>query len=152
MHLLVLRSLFGGPERYEPEGDEVLIGKAGAIALADKFCHPSEATLRWREGEIWLEDREGGNGVFVRIRKPVILDEGDEFMVGDQLLRVEKNPERDDYVSPDTRICGRRRTSNRRSACRQILVGGAKGACRSASNTPIQIGKSMGDLASPTRF
>jgi len=146
MHLLVLRSLSGGPERYEPEGDEVLIGKAGAVALADKFCHPSESVLRFREGEIWLEDREGGNGVFVRIRKPVILDDGDEFIVGDQLLRVEKNPERDDYVSPDHTYLWTSPNIESSFRVQQIFVGGAKGACRAASNTPIQIGKSMGDL------
>ncbi len=69
--LHVLRSLSGGPERYDPDGTEALIGSQGAVQLpGEHFCHPREARLRERDSRLWLEDLKGGNGVFLRIRTP----------------------------------------------------------------------------------
>jgi hypothetical protein len=87
--LHVLRSLSGGPERYDPAGTEALIGSQGVVELpGEQFCHPREARLSARDSRLWLQDLEGGNGVFLRIRTPVELELGDEFVVGDQLLRI----------------------------------------------------------------
>ncbi|MBK8251633.1 MAG: hypothetical protein IPK82_03065 [Polyangiaceae bacterium] len=63
--LQVLRSLTGGPEEYAPLGDEVIIGREGAVTLdGERFCHPREALIRYRNGRLVLEDIDGGNGVF----------------------------------------------------------------------------------------
>ncbi len=67
----------------------------------EHFCHAREALLRFVKGRLWLADLEGGNGVFLRIRTPVELDLGDEFVIGDQLVRVDKNPVADDGPDPD---------------------------------------------------
>ena len=83
----------GGPESYEPRGTEAILGSQGAIALpGERFCHPREAAIRYRNGRVWLNDFESGNGVFLRIRAPIETGPGDEFIVGDQLLRIERNP------------------------------------------------------------
>jgi len=93
--LNVIRSLSGGPAFYAPLGDTAIIGREGAISLqTERFCHPREAQIRADgEGRMWLADYEAGNGVFLRIRQPVELEIGDEFMVGDQVLLIERNPE-----------------------------------------------------------
>src|SRR5690606_10989920 len=89
------------PAFYEPRGDAAIIGVDGAIALVgETFCHSREAQVRAVKGRIWLHDLEAGNGVFLRIRQPVELEIGDEFMVGDQLLTIERNPEPDDGPDP----------------------------------------------------
>jgi hypothetical protein len=145
--LTVQRSLAGGPAFYEPRGDAAIIGADGAIAIVnEKFCHPREAQIRWTKGRVWLHDLEHGNGVFLRIRQPVELEIGDEFIVGDQLLTIERNPDPNDgpgegptyfYSSPKW-------PSSFRVV--QIFEGGAKGACVVARGTTMQIGSAIGDF------
>ena len=145
--LNVQRSSGGGPAYYEPLGDGAIIGADGAIAIAnEKFCHPREAQIRWVKGRVWLNDLEHGNGVFLRIRQPVELEIGDEFIVGDQLLTIERNPDPNDgpgdgptyfYSSPKW-------PSSFRVV--QLFEGGAKGACVVARGTTMQIGSAIGDF------
>jgi hypothetical protein len=145
--LTVQRSIGGGPPFYEPAGDAAIIGADGAIAIQnEKFCHPREAQIRWVKGRVWLHDLEHGNGVFLRIRQPVELEIGDEFIVGDQLLTIERNPDPNDgpgegptyfYSSPKW-------PSSFRVV--QLFEGGAKGACVVARGTTMQIGSAIGDF------
>ncbi|HSQ67558.1 MAG TPA: FHA domain-containing protein [Polyangiaceae bacterium] len=148
--LHVLRSLAGGPDIYEPAADEVVLGAKGAIALpGERFCHPSEAIFRWKGGGLAIEDFEGGNGVFLRVRRPVEVEPGDEFIIGDQLLRIEKNPVADDEPSPDPTYFYS--SPKWPSAFRvvQIFEGGAPGACVVARGTTLQVGSAVGDLVFP---
>jgi hypothetical protein len=71
---------------------------------------------------------------------------GEEFIVGDQLLRVEENPTSDDAPDPDpTYFYSSPRWP---SAFRvvQILAGGARGACLVARGSTLQVGSAIGDL------
>ena len=145
--MTVMRSLSGGPAVYEPTKDTAIIGTTGEIRLeGEVFCHPSEAEVRWVDGRAWLVDLEDGNGVFLRIRQPVELEIGDEFMVGDQLLTIERNPDSNDgpgegptyfYSSPKW-------VSSFRVV--QVFEGGSKGACVVARGTTMQIGSAIGDF------
>ncbi len=147
----VLRSLTGGPAVYEPRGPEAVIGMSGVIALpGERFCHPREAAIRFRDRRLWLQDFEAGNGAFLRIRAPVEVGPGDEFIVGDQLLRIERNPVANDgpdggptyfYSSPKW-------VSSFRVV--QIFEGGALGACVLARGTTLQIGSTYGDFVFPS--
>jgi FHA domain-containing protein len=145
--LHVLRSLGGGPGRYAVGRRDTVIGAAGEISLpGETFCHPREAMLKYREGRLFVERLEGHNGVFLRIQKPVVLGYGEEFIVGDQLLRVEENPISDDAPDPDpTYFYSSPRWP---SAFRvvQILAGGAYGACLVARGSTLQVGSVIGDL------
>ncbi len=143
----VLRSLVGGPDIYEPKGDEVVMGSKGGVSLpGEKFCHPSEAILRWKNEQLWLEDIEGGNGVFWRVRTPVELEPGDEFIVGDQLLRIEKNPSADDGPDPDPTYFYSSPKWPSSFRVVQIFEGGASGATVVARGTTLTIGSAVGDL------
>jgi hypothetical protein len=148
--LIVMRSLTGGPERYDPEGEEAIIGSRGAISLpGERFCHPKEARIARRDGRLWLEDFDRGNGAFLRIRSPIELAMGDEFVVGDQLLRVEANPFADD--GPDRHPTYFYSSPKWPSSFRvvQVLEGGAPGACVVARGNTLQIGSAIGDLLFP---
>ncbi|HVW25908.1 MAG TPA: FHA domain-containing protein [Polyangiaceae bacterium] len=145
--LNVLRSLSGGPERYEPDSDHVVIGSSGAVNLPGEiFCHPREAELSYRQGHLWLSDLEGGNGVFLRIRTPVELEFGDEFLVGDQLLRVTKNPIADDGPDPEPTYFYSSPKWPSSFRVIQVFEGGAPGACVVARGNTLQIGSVIGDL------
>lgn len=148
--LHVLRSLTGGPERYDPVGDEVIIGSEGQVTLpGERFCHAREAQLSCKDGQVWLADLEGGNGVFLRIRTPVELELGDEFVVGDQLLRVEKNPVADDGPDPDPTYFYSSPKWPSSFRVVQIFEGGAPGASVVARGNTLQVGSAIGDLLFP---
>jgi len=145
--LHVLRSLAGGPERYESDSDRAIIGAAGPINLpGERFCHPQEAELVFRQGRLWLHDLEEGNGVFLRIRTPVELGFTDEFLVGDQLIRVEKNPVPDDGPDPDPTYFYSSPKWPSSFRVTQVFEGGAPGACVVARGNTLQIGSVIGDL------
>jgi hypothetical protein len=140
----------GGPAVYAPPGEEVIIGSTGAIALpGETFCHPREALIHAKEGQLWLCDLEGGNGVFLRTRAPVALEHGDEFAIGDQLLRVERNPAPSDMPAdgPTYFASSPQWPSSFRVV--QVFVGGALGACVLARGTTLHIGSVYGDFVLP---
>jgi hypothetical protein len=148
--LHVLRSLSGGPERYDPTGSEAVIGSQGAVQLpGERFCHPQEARLAVRQERLWLEDLDGGNGVFLRIRTPVELELGDEFVVGDQLLRIEKNPIPDDGPDPAPTYFYSSPKWPSSFRVLQIFEGGANGCCVVARGNTLQVGSAIGDLVFP---
>lgn len=148
--LHVLRCLTGGPERYTPPGRQVLIGSDGPINLpGEAFAHPKEAQLSYDNGQLWLEDLEGGNGVFLRIRTPVELGQGDEFVVGDQLLRVEANPSPNDGPDPDPTYFYSSPKWPSSFRIVQVFEGGASGACVVARGNTLQVGSAIGDLIFP---
>ena len=145
--LHVLRSLSGGPGRYAVGRRDTVIGSGGEISLpGEVFCHPREATLKYREGRLFLERLDGLNGVFLRIQKPVVMNFGEEFIVGDQLLRVEENPISDDAPDPHPTYfySSPRWPSSFRVV--QVLAGGARGACLVARGSTLQVGSAIGDL------
>lgn len=145
--LIVLRSLTGGPERYDPVGETALIGSSGSVGLpGERFCHPREAELVYRDGRLWLSDLEGGNGVFLRIRTPVELEFGDEFIVGDQLIVVDKNPVPDDGPDPDPTYFYSSPKWPSSFRVTQMFEGGAPGSCIVARGNTLQIGSVIGDL------
>jgi hypothetical protein len=149
--LNVMRSLGGGPASYEPKGNEAIVGSGGAIALpGERFCHPKEAEIRYRDRRVWLHDFEAGNGVFLRIKAPVLLEPGDEFIVGDQLLRIERNPVPQDAPGPGPTYfySSPKWVSSFRVV--QIFEGGGRGACVLARGTTLQIGSSVGDFVFPS--
>lgn len=148
--LNVTRSLGGGPGVYQPLGTEAIIGSQGSIALpGESFCHPREAAIRFRGGRLWLHDFEAGNGVFLRIKARVELGPGDEFVVGDQLLRIERNPIPKDGPGPGPTYfySSPKWLSSFRVV--QIFEGGSLGACVLARGTTLQIGSTHGDFIFP---
>jgi hypothetical protein len=141
----------GGPALFEPRGPEAIIGWSVGIAVpGEVFCPPWEAGIRLRDGRLWLQDYEAGNGVFLRIKAPVLLEPGDEFIVGDQLLLVERNPVPQD--GPDAGPTYFYSSPKWLSSFRvvQIFEGGARGACVLARGTTLQIGSSYGDFVFPS--
>jgi hypothetical protein len=149
--LNVTRTFGPGPMVYEPKGTEAILGSAGGIVLpGERFCHPREAAIRFRNGRLWLHDFEAGNGVFLRIRAPVELGPGDEFVVGDQLLRIERNPVPKDGPDPGPTYfySSPKWLSSFRVV--QIFEGGSLGACVLARGTTLQIGSAIGDFVFPS--
>ncbi len=146
--LHVGRALWAAPESFAPPGDEVVIGRANAGVLleGERFCAPREELLRWRDGKLVLEDIEGGCGVFVRIKTPVELDIGDEFILGDQLARILENPVPDVSPGPGPTYFYSAPTWLSSFRVVQIYEGDREGACVVARGTTVVCGRSVADL------
>ncbi len=142
--LHVTRSLHGGPDFYDVHGDENIFGAAGSIQLAgERFCHPREAAITFDAKGPSILDFDGGNGVFLRIHRRVEVGVGDEFVIGDQLMRLERNPDANDGPAPGPTYF--RSSLKWPSAFRvtQIFEGGAPGAVSMARGTTLQIGSAL---------
>jgi hypothetical protein len=142
--LHVVRSLHGGPDFYEVRGDEAIFGAAGNIQLAgEKFCHPREASITFDARGATILDFDGGNGIFLRIQRRVEIGVSDEFIIGDQLLRLERNPDANDGPAPGPTYF--RSSLKWPSAFRvtQVFEGGAAGAVSMARGTTLQIGAAL---------
>ncbi len=142
--LHVTRSLHGGPDFYEVRGDEAIIGTGGSIKVeGERFCHPREAMVTHDDKGLVLSDLDGGNGAFLRIHRRVEIGLSDEFIVGDQLLRLERNPDPND--GPGVGPTYFRSSLKWPSAFRvvQVFEGGAAGAVSMARGTTLQIGSAL---------
>jgi pSer/pThr/pTyr-binding forkhead associated (FHA) protein len=142
--LHVVRSLHGGPDFYELRGDESVFGAAGTIQLqGERFCHPREASIKFDDKGVTILDFDGGNGVFLRIQRRVEIGVADEFIIGDQLLRLERNPDANDGPAPGPTYF--RSSLKWPSAFRvtQVFEGGALGAVSMARGTTLQIGSAL---------
>lgn len=82
----------GTPGREYPlNGDQIDLGREeGDIRLPnDPYVSPRHARLRRRDGCYSIRDLDSLNGVFVRIRRPERLQDGDLLLVGLEVLRFE---------------------------------------------------------------
>jgi len=150
-HLHVQRSPGSGPSKYDVTDGEVIVGSLGAVELpGEKFCHPREAAIRWRDHKLWLEDLEGGNGAFLRVRHRVELTFGDEFIIGDQLFRIERNPVPDDAPDPEPTYFYSSPKWPSPFRVVQVFEGGTRGACAVARGGMVQIGSAVGDIVCHT--
>ena len=146
--LQVVRALWNAPDSFAPEGDEVVIGREDASVLlsGERFCRPREAVVRFKDGSLWLEDVEGGSGVFLRIRTPVELEINDELIVGDQLVRICENPVPDVSPGPGPTYFYSSPTWLSSFRVVQIYEGEREGACVVAHGTTVVVGRSVADL------
>jgi pSer/pThr/pTyr-binding forkhead associated (FHA) protein len=146
--LNVGRALWAAPESFAPRGDDVVIGRseAGVQLEGERFCSPREAILHWRGGKLVLEDIDGGCGVFVRIKTPVELEIGDEFILGDQLARILENPVPDVGPGPGPTYFYSAPTWLSSFRVVQIYEGDREGACVVARGTTVICGRSVADL------
>ncbi|MFO0665789.1 MAG: FHA domain-containing protein [Polyangiaceae bacterium] len=147
--LSVERTAGGDPPHYVPTGPETIIGRSGTVTIAkERFAHPEEAKLVWKDDRLWLIDIPGGNGAFLRVQHLVELEAGDEFLVGDQLLRVDRNPDPydDGPTTEPTYFYSSPKPVGSPFRVTQFFEGAQPGACVLARTNSIQIGSERCDL------
>jgi pSer/pThr/pTyr-binding forkhead associated (FHA) protein len=74
-------------------GEELTIGKAPECDLVvtdDEYLSRRHVRLIRSEGKVVLEDLGSANGTFLRVRRPVALEPGDEILIGTSLFTLEK--------------------------------------------------------------
>jgi len=96
--------------QWRMQAQETVIGRSQGSVLFpdDQSIAPRHARLTWRGPSLMLEPELTTNGVYIRIRGPVRLQPGDEFLVGAQRLRVLADEDRPLRMQsePETRLLG----------------------------------------------
>jgi pSer/pThr/pTyr-binding forkhead associated (FHA) protein len=116
----------------------------------DMLLSPRHANFIYKDGKLFVRDEGSVNGVFVRIIRPVTLQSGSLFLVGEQLLRVEAV--RDEAVPlPDedgTYFYGSPKRPSK-LALVQMLAGGYPGVVFRAREDSVTIGREGNDVNFP---
>lgn len=75
---------------YDVSGAQFDIGRTdGELTFDDPHLAARHARIAYRDGQHVIMPLETRNGVYVRIRQPVELFDGDQFLIGKQVLRFE---------------------------------------------------------------
>jgi len=79
---------------YQLNGTEHVAGRSeGAILFPDDpLLSPRHANFTYKGGKLYVVDEASMNGVFIRIKSPMVLASGALFLIGEQLLQVEPSP------------------------------------------------------------
>lgn len=138
---------------YYLQSSEHIAGRSeGPIQFneLDPLLSPRHANFRYKENQLYAQDLDSTNGVFLRARAPVSLSSGDTFLVGEQLLRVERCSIDDAPIHDDT---GTYFYASPRAPTQfllvQLLHGGAEGAIFCSAKPSIRIGRDGNDLNFP---
>lgn len=136
---------------YHLNGIEHIAGREEGTILfpEDPYLSPRHANFVYREGNLHVRDEGSLNGVYIRIRKPTPLYDGEFFLAGEELLRVDLSDIGGDTVGGDhTHYFASPRTA-RPYRTTQILEGGRPGICALARNDSILIGREHCDINFP---
>jgi pSer/pThr/pTyr-binding forkhead associated (FHA) protein len=133
-------------------GTEHFAGRSeGAILFPeDRLLSPRHANFFYRDGQLYVRDEGSQNGVYIRIRAPIVVDPGASFLVGEQLLRIEPCPP-DTMPLPDsegTYFYGSPKRPARVQLV-QILAGGEVGMIFRARTDTLTIGREGNDINFP---
>ena len=74
-------------------GEQLIIGKdsdCDVVIADDSFVSRRHARLRRDDNLIFLDDLGSSNGTLLKICRPVIIEPGDEIMIGSTVLRLEQ--------------------------------------------------------------
>jgi len=137
---------------YKLNATEHVAGrKTGAILFPeDSFMSPRHANFFYEDEKLFVEDEGTLNGIFLRIRKPHRLEDGDLLLAGEEILKIElgnpKGPLSDAeqtqvFASPRPSILGR---------VLQIFEGGRTGLAYPARTQSLCIGRENCELSFPS--
>ena len=135
---------------YTLLGDQIDIGRSeGDLLFDDPHLAPRHARITLAPGGRMLAPLETRNGVYVKIRTPVELADGDHLLLGKQVLRFEGIPEVERNLRPAVEhgvaLFG---TPTRPAWCRlrQITAAGVSRDVYYVSRNEIQIGREQADI------
>jgi pSer/pThr/pTyr-binding forkhead associated (FHA) protein len=136
---------------YLLQGQEHIAGRGdGAILFPDDaWLSTRHANFFYDGDRLLVRDESGANGVYVRIKQPVPLMPGDQFLCGEQVFRLDATPK--DTSGPDPDMTYFYSSPKRPSPFRitQVLRGGHAGLVACARENSITIGREECDVNFP---
>jgi pSer/pThr/pTyr-binding forkhead associated (FHA) protein len=76
-----------------PDAPVVTVGRdTGSIFAGDSYLSPRHATFSRRGGQLFVKDEGSLNGVYLKVRpnEPCLLEFGDVFRIGQEIIRFEE--------------------------------------------------------------
>lgn len=151
--LVVIKGEGGDGVTYHLTGVTQTIGRNGGdIQFGDDvFLDAEHAKFSVQTGRLFVQDNESTNGVFLRIKRPTPLQDEDQFLVGEQLLKLHQNDLRRD-AGPDqsgTYFYGSPRP-DAAFTISQLLAGGGEGLVQAARGSTLSIGREGNVLNFPS--
>jgi pSer/pThr/pTyr-binding forkhead associated (FHA) protein len=76
-----------------PDAPVVTVGRdTGSIFAGDSYLSPRHATFSKRGGQLFVKDEASLNGVYLKVRpnEPCLLEFGDVFRIGQEIIRFEE--------------------------------------------------------------
>lgn len=76
-----------------PDAPIVSVGRdTGSIFAGDSYLSPRHATFSKRGGQLFIKDESSLNGVYLKVRpnEPCLLEFGDVFRIGQEIIRFEE--------------------------------------------------------------
>jgi pSer/pThr/pTyr-binding forkhead associated (FHA) protein len=76
-----------------PDAPVVSVGRdTGSIFAGDSYLSPRHATFSKRSGQLFIKDEGSLNGVYLKVRPndPCLLEFGDVFRIGQEIIRFEE--------------------------------------------------------------
>ncbi len=151
--LILIRGKADGTEglSYLLQGSEHFAGTGEAEIpfTDDPWLSDRHANFLYRGDKLVVRDEGSDNGVYLRLRESVTVEPGDQFLCGEQVLRVEGAPPADAGQTPDMTYFY---ASPRRPSpflVSQVLVGGDRGMCVGATEGCVTIGREGSDMNFP---
>ena len=80
------------PVAVQLKESELLIGKAPPCNVAltkDPYVSRRHGQITYQGGVVKVNDLGSANGTFLRVRRPIVLEPGDEVVMGTTILRIE---------------------------------------------------------------
>lgn len=151
--LILIKSQGQDGMTYYLSATEHVAGRDGGdipFPEPDPLLSPTHANFYYDEGNLFVRDEESANGVFIRIIDSVPMNSGDTFLVGEQLMRVEKTRD-DEAPSVDGEGTYFYSSPSHPSAFQavQILHGGPVGKVFRAHGDKLTVGREGNDLNFP---
>ncbi len=135
---------------YQLNAEQHSVGRNGQLVLPDDpFVSPRHANLFYRGGKLVVRDEGSLNGVFWRVKDSIEVSVGDQFLVGEQLFRVEGGLKSGDGPGADGTYFYSSPKHPAQFKLVQVLQGGAPAMAVCARGSSLQIGREGGDLNFP---
>lgn len=133
---------------YHLNATEHIAGReTGAVLFPDDdFLSPRHARFFYRENELHLQDEDSQNGTFLRMDESQVLEHGDEFMVGEQLFRVELLNLQSEYPMQNDTLMYVSPPKDYKFRIVHILRGGRPSAAYCSPNNDIMVGRQGCDV------
>jgi pSer/pThr/pTyr-binding forkhead associated (FHA) protein/ribosomal protein L40E len=148
--LILIRSEGMDGLSYHLKADQHLLGRQGQLEFPDdQFISPTHANFFYRDNRLVVRDEGSLNGIYFRIRGSVEINPGDQFVVGEQVFRLDPTPKASDGADPDGTFFYSSPKYPSAFRLNQILEGGAIGMTICARGNTLQVGREDGDLNFP---
>lgn len=132
-------------------GEEHLAGRVDCPLLFpdDPFLSPVHCNFYYRNGQLIVRDEGSVNGVYVRISGSKPIPFGAHFLVGEQLLEVERGEVLDEAIEDGTYYFASPRRAGASFRIVQRLRGGDTGLAFRATADVVTLGREGNDLDFP---